>query len=62
MPIGIIGGSGTVLGNGFLDYNDTSTSITPVTIIEDVWTTIPNNGAGAFSNSTYGPSGITTRC
>ena len=48
------------LGNGFLDYNDTSTSTTPVTIVEDVWTTIPNNGAGAFSNSTYGPAGVTT--
>ena len=48
------------LGNGFLDYNDTSTSTTPVTIVEDVWTTLPNNGAGAFSNSTYGPAGVTT--
>ena len=51
------GGSGT--GQGFIDYNDTSTTITPLVLSSDVWTTIPNNGAGAFTNYTYKPSGIT---
>ena len=33
--------------NGFIDYNDT-TGI--VNLVADTWTTIPNNGQGAFSN------------
>jgi len=49
------GGSGT---NGFIDYNDTSTSITPITLIGNTWTTIPNDGLGAFTNKTFSPSGI----
>ena len=50
-----VGGSGT---NGFIDYNDTSTSGTPVTLTSNVWTVIPNDGLGAFTNKTYAPSGI----
>ena len=41
---------------GFIDYNDTTGS---VLIIADTWTTIPNNGAGAFSNDTYKPLNVT---
>ena len=37
---------------GFIDYNDTSTGTTPVALVADTWTTIPNDGLGAFSNST----------
>lgn len=51
------GGSGT--GQGFIDYNDTSTTTTPLVLSADVWTTIPNDGLGAFSNDTYAPSGVT---
>jgi len=40
---------------GFIDYNDTTGA---VAIVADTWTTIPNNGAGSFSNDTYKPSGI----
>ena len=50
------GGNGT---NGFIDYNDTSTSTTPVTLLADTWTVIPNDGLGAFTNKTYAPSGVT---
>jgi hypothetical protein len=50
-----VGGSGT---NGFIDYNDTSTSGTPVTLTSNVWTVIPNDGLGAFTNKTYAPSGV----
>lgn len=50
------GGSGT---NGFIDYNDTSTSTTPVTLLADTWTVIPNDGLGAFTNKVYAPSGVT---
>ena len=51
------GGSGT--GQGFIDYNDTSTTTTPLVLSSDVWTTIPNDGLGAFSNDTYKPAGVT---
>ena len=40
---------------GFIDYNDTSTSSTPVTLIADTWTTIPNDGLGAFTNKQFRP-------
>ena len=42
--------------SGFIDYNDTATASTPITLAADTWTTIINNGAGAFSNDTYPPS------
>jgi len=43
---------------GFADYNDTSTSATPVTLVDNVWTNIPNDGAGSFSNIKL-PTGVT---
>jgi hypothetical protein len=43
---------------GFADYNDTSTSSSPVTLLDNTWTDIPNNGAGAFSNIKL-PTGVT---
>ena len=50
------GGGGT---HGFIDYNDTSTGISPLVLVGNVWTPIPNNGLGAFTNKNYKPSGIT---
>ena len=44
---------------GFIDYNDTSTTTTPLTLLNDVWTNIPNDGLGAFTNKTYAPTGVT---
>ena len=41
--------------NGFIDYNDTTGSIS---LVSDTWTTIPNDGQGAFSNDTYKPQGV----
>ncbi|HHZ95089.1 MAG TPA: hypothetical protein EYN67_05915, partial [Flavobacteriales bacterium] len=52
------GGSGST-GQGFIDYNDTSTTTTPLVLTGGVWTTLPNDGLGAFSNDTYKPNGIT---
>jgi len=46
-------------GQGFIDYNDTSTTSTPLVLSSDVWTTIPNDGLGSFSNDTYKPAGVT---
>jgi hypothetical protein len=44
---------------GFMDYNDSGTSVTPVTLLANTWTDVPNNGAGAFTNRTYKPEGVT---
>jgi hypothetical protein len=48
-----IPGSGVT--SGWIDYNDTTGD---VPMLADTWTTIPNNGAGQFSNSTYPPAGV----
>lgn len=45
--------------NGFIDYNDSATSVTPITLTGGVWTTITNDGAGAFTNKSYPPTGVT---
>jgi hypothetical protein len=42
---------------GFMDYNDTSTTSTPINLARDTWTTIPNDGLGAFTNKAYRPDG-----
>ena len=56
-PIGGLGGrSGT---DGFIDYNDSSTSVAPIVLLPDVWTVLPNDGLGPFSNRAYAPQGVT---
>ena len=52
-------GSGSGTGQGFIDYNDTSTTTTPLVLSSGVWTTVPNDGLGAASNDTYAPNGVT---
>ena len=52
----------TVEGNnkdGFIDYNDTSTTTSPLVLVADTWTTIPNDGLGAFTNKAFTPKGVT---
>lgn len=44
-------------GHGFEDSNDTSGD---VAIASDVWTAIPNDGAGPFSSTDYLPEGVAT--
>jgi len=44
--------------NGFADYNDSYTSTTPVTLLANTWTDIPNDGLGAFTNLKNLPFGI----
>ena len=44
---------------GFIDYNDTSTSSSPITLVADTWTIVPNDGLGAFSNNSYAPQDVT---
>jgi len=50
------GGGGLVDAQGFIDYNDTTGSIN---LVADTWTTIPNNGAGVFTNKAFAPEGVT---
>lgn len=45
--------------NGIADYNDVTTSVTPITLPANTWVTITNDGAGAFTNLTYVPDGVT---
>ena len=49
-------GGGSTTQNGFIDYNDATGTIS---LTADTWTDIPNDGAGAFSNSLYKPTGVT---
>jgi hypothetical protein len=51
-------GSGDRSKNGFIDYNDTSTTASPLVLLADTWTTIPNDGLGSFTNKTYSPEGV----
>ena len=50
------GQQGPSTQNGFIDYNDTTGAIS---ILQETWTDIPNNGAGPFSNDNYRPAGVT---
>lgn len=48
-------------GNGgfLVDYNDTATASSPINVAADTWTTITNNGAGAFTNLAFLPNDVT---
>jgi len=46
--------------NGFADYNDSATSSTPIVIPANTWTTITNDGLGAFTNLDSLPFGVTS--
>ena len=48
--------SSTVPFNGFMDYNDTTGSIS---LTANIWTDVPNNGLGTFTNKAYKPSYVT---
>jgi len=46
--------------NGFVDYNDAATSVTPITLVADTWTDVPNDTLGTYTNTAYMPEGMTT--
>ena len=52
------GGGSSSLG-GFADYNDTATAASPIVLAANTWTTLTNNGAGVFTNTSFLPSGVT---
>lgn len=41
---------------GFVNYEDTATSITPIVLSADTWTPLTNNKLGAHTNESYKPS------
>lgn len=43
---------------GFADYNDTTTAVTPIALPSDTWVAITNDEAGSFTNTAYLPRGI----
>ena len=45
--------------NGVLDYNDTATTTTPISLAADTWTTITNDGLGQYTNKSYKPYEVT---
>ena len=52
-------GGGQDKCNGFIDYNDAGTSTTPISLVSGTWTTVTNDGLGAFTNKNYPPEGVT---
>lgn len=44
---------------GFWDYNDLATTGTPLNAVASTPLALPNDGAGAFTNKTYKPLGMT---
>ena len=45
--------------NGFVDYNDAATAVTPIVLAENTWTTITNDGQGPATNKLFMPEGVT---
>ena len=52
-------GGGSRVQNGFADYNDEATAITPIVLPANTWITLTNDGTGAFTNLGYLPTGVT---
>ena len=59
VPGGGAGGAAADPYKGFMDYNDSATTTTPINLAANTWTTLTNDGLGAFTNKTYKPSNVT---
>lgn len=44
---------------GFIDYNDSATVLTPISLTANTWAKLTNNGNGANTLKTYKPQGVT---
>ena len=59
-----LGGGGTATAESFknsifiADYNDTSSTNTPVSVTNGVWTDMPNDGLGSFTREEFLPEGF----
>jgi hypothetical protein len=51
--------TGEIFNGGFVDYNDSTTAGTPISLSAGVPTVLTNDGAGSFTNKTYLPTGVT---
>lgn len=47
-----------ILSGGFFDYNDSGTTITPITIVSGI-TKLTNDGLGVFTRKEFAPQGVT---
>lgn len=45
--------------NGFADYNDAATALTPISPTASTWTKMTNDTLGGFTNTAYLPTGVT---
>ena len=45
---------------GYVDYNDASTASSPLTLVADTWTSLPNAGLGGFTNDSNRPPGTSS--
>lgn len=45
---------------GLVDYNDAGTTATPINLVADTWTDVPNDTLGSFTNTAGLPNGITS--
>jgi hypothetical protein len=45
--------------SGFIDYNDTSTSASPLVLPDGQFVDLPNDGLGPFTNKAFAPLGVT---
>lgn len=48
------------LHHGWADYNDAASASVPIVLVADTWTTLANDGLGAFTNKAYLPPGVTS--
>lgn len=44
---------------GFVDYNDSATSVTPISLLADTWTKLTNNTLGPYTKDDQLPAGVT---
>ena len=58
-PQGPAGPPGPI-GQGFADYNDAATANTPISVTANTWTALTNDGLGAYTNTAYLPTGVTS--
>ena len=56
----IVGDYSARNNHGFIDYNDSSTASSPISLSSNVWTDVPNDTLGAFTNTAYAPNGVTS--
>ena len=45
---------------GLVDYNDLATAGTPINLVANTWTDVPNDTLGTFTTETYLPNGMST--